>query len=79
MIGDFAKTAINTSLPCGGRIGVGATVGGTVAESVPAFANQLVGGRTTADQAATVLQRMMARRGLEFLDADRELLEALTG
>jgi len=79
LIGDFAKTAINSSLPCGARIGVGATVGGDVPESVPAFTNKLVGGRTTAEQAATVLERMMARRGLDFLDADRELIEALAG
>jgi bifunctional N-acetylglucosamine-1-phosphate-uridyltransferase/glucosamine-1-phosphate-acetyltransferase GlmU-like protein len=81
LIGDLAKTAINTSLPCGARIGAAATVGGSVPESVPAFHNQLVGGPegsvTTAAQAATVLERMMARRGLAILPADRELLEAV--
>ena len=81
LIGDLAKTSINTSLPCGARIGAAATVGGTVADVVPAFHNQLVGGpqgsTTTAPQAASLLERMMARRGLAMLPADRELLEAV--
>ena len=83
LIGDFVKTAINTSLPCGCRIGAAATVGGTVPEEVAAFTNQLVGGaaggRSTPAQAATVLERMMARRGLAMLDADAALLEAIAG
>jgi glucose-1-phosphate thymidylyltransferase len=78
-IGDLARTAINTSIPCGARIGVAATVQGSVAESVPAFANNLLGGRSTAEQAATVLGRMMERRGLGLVDADRGLLEVLAG
>jgi glucose-1-phosphate thymidylyltransferase len=77
MIGDFAKTAINASIPCGARIGVAATVGGAVPETVTAFSNTLVNGRSTAEQAATILERMMARRGLEIMPADRELLEEL--
>ena len=77
MIGDFAKTGINASIPCGARIGVAATVGGTVPEAVTAFTNTLANGRSTAEQAATILERMMARRGLEILPADRELLEEL--
>jgi glucose-1-phosphate thymidylyltransferase len=82
MVGDLAKTAINTSLPCGARVGAAATVGGTVPDVVPAFHNQLVGrpdgSVTTSVQAATVLERMMARRGLGMLPADRELLEAVS-
>lgn len=78
-LGDLAKTAVNASLPCGAGIGAGATVGGSVPETVPAFHNQLVGGPegslTTATQAATVLERMMARRGLTLVTADRDLLE----
>ncbi|MFM7290653.1 MAG: putative sugar nucleotidyl transferase [Planctomycetia bacterium] len=81
LVGDFVKTTIQTSLPCGARIGVAATVGGLVPELVPAFTNMVVPGgeRTTADQAAVILERMMARRGLELLPADRELLESLAG
>ncbi|NBW95538.1 MAG: hypothetical protein EBR28_02105 [Planctomycetia bacterium] len=77
LVGDLARTAINTSIPCGARIGCAAVVQGTVAETVPAFANELLGGRSTPDQAATVLGRMMARRGLELHDADRDLLSLL--
>jgi glucose-1-phosphate thymidylyltransferase len=81
LVGDFVKSAVNTSLPCGARIGVAATIGGSPPELVPAFLNMLVGGpagsRSTADQAATILERMMARRGLEIQPADRALLEAL--
>jgi UDP-N-acetylglucosamine diphosphorylase / glucose-1-phosphate thymidylyltransferase / UDP-N-acetylgalactosamine diphosphorylase / glucosamine-1-phosphate N-acetyltransferase / galactosamine-1-phosphate N-acetyltransferase len=79
LVGDFVKTAINTSLPCGGRIGVAATVGGLVPEQVPAFTNMVVPGseRSTADQAAIILERMMARRGLELLKADCDLLRTL--
>ena len=77
MIGDFAKTAINASIPCGARIGVAATVGGAVPETVTAFSNTLVNGRSTAEQAATILERMMARRGLEIMPADQELLKEL--
>ena len=57
--------------------GLAATVQGTVADVVPAFTNEILGGRSTADQAATVLERMMARRGLEPLAADRDLLATL--
>lgn len=77
MIGDFAKSAINSSIPCGARIGVAATVGGAVPETVTAFTNMLANGRSTAEQAATILERMLARRGLEIMPADRELLDAL--
>jgi glucose-1-phosphate thymidylyltransferase len=79
LVGDFVKTAINTSLPCGARVGVAATVGGLVPEQVAAFTNMVVAGgeRTSAEQATIVLERMMARRGLELLEADREFLRTL--
>ena len=81
LVGDFVKSAVNTSLACGARIGVAATVGGSPPELVPAFHNMLVGGpagsRSTAEQAAAILERMMARRGLEMQPADRDLLAAL--
>jgi hypothetical protein len=79
LIGDLVKTAINASIPCGARIGLAATVQGTVADLVPAFTNEILGGRSSADQVATVLERTMARRGLELLAADRELLATLAG
>jgi len=79
LMGDFVKTTINTSLPCGARIGISATVSDPVPERVPAFTNLAVtGGRaTTAEQATTILERMMARRGLELLEADREFMRTL--
>lgn len=77
LIGDLAKTAINSSIACGARIGLAATVQGSVADTVPAFTNDLLGSRSTAEQTATTLERMMARRGLEILAADRELIAVL--
>jgi glucose-1-phosphate thymidylyltransferase len=79
-VADFVKTAINTALPCGCRIGPAAAVGGAVPEVVPAFHTMLIGpgvDTSTAEQAATTLERMMARRGLSLLAADRTLLEDL--
>lgn len=81
LVADFVKTAIHTSLPCGCRIGPAATVGGAVPEVVSGFstviAGVLSGSRATVDQVTTVLGRMMARRGLDLLPADRLLLEAV--
>ena len=77
VVGDLAKTSVTTSLACGARIGVAATVGGEAPEQVSAFSNLLTGGRTTPEQAATMLERMMVRRGMAILPADRELLAAV--
>jgi len=79
LVGDLVKTSINTSLPCGGRIGVAATIGGTPPDLVAPFTNLIVPGgeRTTAEQAAIVLGRMMERRGMELHQADRDLLREL--
>jgi len=82
LIGDLAKTGISSSIPCGATIGVAATVTGDVPACAEAFTTTLIddGGlprRTTPAQAATGLERMMARRGVELLPADRELLATL--
>jgi hypothetical protein len=74
VVGDLAKTSVTTSLACGARIGVVATVGGNAPEQVSAFSNLLTGGRTTSDQAATMLERMMIRRSMKILPADRDFL-----
>jgi UDP-N-acetylglucosamine diphosphorylase/glucosamine-1-phosphate N-acetyltransferase len=75
VVGDLAKTSVTTSLACGARVGVAATVGGEAPEQVAAFLNLLTGGsRTTPEQAATMLDRMMARRGMAVHHADRDLL-----
>ena len=77
VVGDLAKTSVTTSLACGARIGVVATVGGNAPEQVPAFSNLLTGGRTTSDQAATMLERMMIRRSMKILPADRDFLASV--
>lgn len=80
-VGELVRTAIGTLLPCGARVGVAATIGGTVPDRVAPFHNMLVGGaggsRSTVDQVATILERMMARRGVRPLPVDRELLAAV--
>lgn len=81
LVGDLVRSAVGTHLPCGARIGIAATIGGSVPERVPPFFNMLVGGpagsRSTVDQAATILARMMARRGLDALPADLAVLAAV--
>jgi len=78
VVGDLTKTSVTTSLACGARIGAVATVGGEAPEQVPAFSNLLTGGaRTSPEQAATMLERMMIRRGMKLLPADQELLAAV--
>jgi hypothetical protein len=60
-------------------LGIAATVGGLVPEEVAAFTNMVVPGgeRSTAEQVTIILERMMARRGLELLEADCDLLRTL--
>lgn len=81
LVGDFSKTGIQTTLPCGGLIGPAATVEGRVASPAAAFATVVAGlpaaHRATVDQVATALSRMMARRGIAFHEADRALLAAI--
>ena len=81
LIGDFTKTAIQTTLPCGGLIGPAATLGGAITSPVPAFTTQLSATDqrtpTGVEQLATSLTRMLSRRGLELQLADRELLVTL--
>ena len=81
LVGDFTKTGIQTSLPCGGLIGPAATVEGRVKSPVAPFANLVAGlppgSAASIDQVATALARMMARRGLQFHTADRALLAAI--
>jgi glucose-1-phosphate thymidylyltransferase len=78
-VGDLVRTGINTSIACGSSIFPAASVGGNVSGAVPAFATNLHGGESTTgcEQAATVLARMMARRGLAACEADGRLLADL--
>jgi glucose-1-phosphate thymidylyltransferase len=45
LMGDYVKTAINTSIFCGKSIGVGAHLYGTVTEDVPAFTSHVAPGK----------------------------------
>jgi glucose-1-phosphate thymidylyltransferase len=83
LVGDLVRSQVGTLLPCGARIGMAATIGGSVPDRVPPFFNMLMGGpggsQSTPDQAATILSRMMARRGIPSLPADLALLTELAG
>jgi len=78
-LGDLVRTGINTSIACGSSIWPAASIGGDVSGVIPAFATNLHGGEptTNCEQAATVLSRMMARRGLAACEADGRLLAKL--
>jgi len=83
LVGDFSKTGIQTTLPCGGLIGPAATVEGRVASPVAPFVTVVAGlpagSLATVEQVATALSRMMARRGIPCHEADRALLAAIAG
>ena len=82
LCGDFSKTAIHTSLPCGALIGAAATLAGSPAASVPSLFTQLGNNypQTTAtvEQVVTALDRMMGRRGIQLHPADRDLITAIS-
>jgi len=83
LIGDHARTGINTMLNTGSVIGVGANVfgGGFPSKSIPPFAWGGFGGeeRYRLDDALAVAARVMARRRVEFTTADETLLRYLYG
>jgi glucose-1-phosphate thymidylyltransferase len=78
VIGDYARTALNTGIYAGKRIGVGSIVYGLAAENVPSFVNYARSqGQVTAvslDVAIEVQARMFARRGLTPRPCDVQLL-----
>jgi len=78
IIGDYAKTAINTSLFTGKIIGVCSMVYGMVTTNVPSFSNyaRTFGQITEVDpeQVATTQQRMFKRRGITQTDRDAEMI-----
>lgn len=83
LIGDHAKTGINTMLNTGTMIGVAANVfgGGFPAKTIPAFAWGGFGGgeRYRIEDAVEVAGKVMARRRIEFTGADDTLLRYLYG
>ena len=80
VIGDYAKSAINTSIFTGKIIGVSSMLYGFVGQNVPSFCNYARSfGQITEcplDQAVLIQKRMFARRGITQGVEDVEVLKA---
>lgn len=80
-VGDFAKTAINTSIFTGKVVGVNSMLYGYVGQNVPSFCNYAKSfGQITEvplETAASTQKRMFARRGVEQTPEDVALLSAI--
>ncbi len=78
VIGDFSKTAINTSVFTGKIVGVNSMLYGYVGQNVPSFCNyaksfdQIT--EVPVEMAVRTQQRMFARRGVEQTQDDIDLL-----
>jgi glucose-1-phosphate thymidylyltransferase len=81
IVGDYAKSAINTSIFTGKVIGVASMLYGFVGSSVPSFCNYARSfGQITEcplEQALLIQKRMFARRGIEQTPEDVEVLRAV--
>lgn len=81
IVGDYTKTAINTSIFTGKTIGACSMLYGFVTENVPSFVNyaRQFGkcSEVSIDAATTMQARMFARRNLEHHDSDAQLLAEL--
>ncbi|MEM8681136.1 MAG: putative sugar nucleotidyl transferase [Planctomycetota bacterium] len=81
IIGDYAKTAINTSIFTGKQIGVASMIYGTVTQSVGSFVNHArsLGSESVVDPevAVAMQQRMFARRDVPHRPCDAELLRTV--
>ncbi len=81
IIGDYAKSAINTSIFTGKIIGVGSMLYGYVGQNVPSFTNYARSfGQITEcpiEQAIITQKRMFVRRDVEQTEEDIELLRAV--
>jgi glucose-1-phosphate thymidylyltransferase len=79
IIGDFAKSAINTSIFTGKIVGVSSMLYGFIGSNVPSFCNYARSfGQITecpADQAVLIQKRMFARRGIRQTPEDAALLK----
>ncbi|MFC1551943.1 putative sugar nucleotidyl transferase [Candidatus Latescibacterota bacterium] len=79
IIGDFAKTAVNTSLFTGKIIGVSSMIYGTVTSNVPSFSNFARSfGQVTEislDQIIKTQKRMFERRDVKQTDSDIALMK----
>lgn len=79
VIGDYAKTAIATTILTGRLIGVNSHLYGVVAENVPAFVNyaKSLGGASAfrLEVALRIQERMFARRSLPVQPEQSEILK----
>jgi glucose-1-phosphate thymidylyltransferase len=79
IIGDFAKSAINTSIYTGKIVGVSSMLYGSIGANVPSFCNYARSfGQITecpVDQAVLIQKRMFARRGIRQTPEDAKLLK----
>jgi glucose-1-phosphate thymidylyltransferase len=80
VIGDYAKSAINTSIFTGKVIGVSSMLYGFIGQNVPSFCNYARSfGQITEcplEQAVLIQKRMFARRGVAQGPEDVEVLRA---
>ncbi len=81
IIGDYSKSAINTSIFTGKSIGVSSMLYGYVGQNVPSFCNYARSfGQVTEvalEQATITQRRMFARRNVEQTEDDVALLRAV--
>ncbi len=81
VFGDYAKSAINTSIFTGKIIGVSSMLYGAIGSNVPSFCNYARSfGQITecpVDQAILVQKRMFERRGIPQTPEDAELLRTV--
>ena len=81
LVGDYAKTAINTNIYTGKLVGVASMLYGTVTRAVPSFVNyaRSLGGESavTPEVVIRMQQRMFARRDVPHRPCDAELIRAV--
>lgn len=81
IIGDYSKTAIQTSIYTGKMIGVCSNIYGMVTTNVPSFANYARSFGEITEHPVDVMEatqeRMFQRRGVQQSEAHRRLLQAM--
>jgi len=80
IMGDYVKTAVNTSIFCGKIIGAGAHLYGTVTEDVPAFVSHVATGKLyelPLKIAEDIQKAMTKRRNIDWTIEDNKNFERL--
>ncbi len=81
VLGDFSKSAIQTSIFTGKTVGVASMLYGVVSDNVPSFVNYAASLGSVTEIGPTVIasmhRRMLARRGVEQLPYHLALIENL--